>query len=83
MPSGPGRYEPQKGLAKAVRLLREEAKLSQKELAERSGMSASWLCRIESGDYDPAWGSIRKVAGGLGVSMRALAELAGECEEAP
>jgi transcriptional regulator with XRE-family HTH domain len=62
-------------------VLREQAKLSQKQLAERADMSASWLCRIESGDYDPTWGSMRKVAQGLGVSMETLAELAGDYEE--
>ena len=81
MPSGPARYEPQQGVAKAVQVLREEAKLSQKELAERAGMSPSWLCRLESGDYDPTWGNMRKVAQELGVSMETLAELAGDYEE--
>jgi transcriptional regulator with XRE-family HTH domain len=81
VPSGPGPYQPQPGAAKAVRVLREEAKLSQKELAQRAGMSASWLSRIESGDYDPSWSSMRKVARGLGVSMETLAEIAGDYDE--
>ena len=79
MPSGPRRYEPQTGLAEAVRKLREKAKLSQAELAERAGISASWMSRIESGDYDPSWGNMRQVAQGLGVSMETLAEIAEEC----
>jgi len=81
VPSGLGPYEPQKGLAKAVRVLREQAKLSQRSLAERAGISASWLSRIESGDYDPTWNSMRKVAEGLGVSMETLAEIAADYEE--
>lgn len=81
MPNGPGPYEPQQGVAKAVRELREEAKLSQKELAQRAGISASWLSRIESGDYDPTWSSMRKVAKGLGVSMETLAEISGDYDE--
>jgi transcriptional regulator with XRE-family HTH domain len=64
-----------------VRELREEANLTQKELAQRAGISASWLSRIESGDYDPTWSSMRKVATGLGVSMETLAELAGDYDE--
>lgn len=62
-------------------VLREEAGLSQKELAKRAGISPSGLCRIESGDYDPSWGNMRKVATGLGVSMETLAEIAGDYEE--
>lgn len=81
MPRGPLPYEPQRGLAKAVRVLREQAKLSQSVLAERAGMSSSWLSRIESGSYDPTWSSMRKVAEGLGVSMETLAEIAGDYEE--
>ena len=68
------RYEPQKELAAAVRQLREGAGLKQSELAARTGMSPSWLSKIESGDYDPSWGSVRLVAQGLGISTRTLAE---------
>lgn len=80
MPSGPRPYEPQKGLARAVRTLREGTGLSRSEVAERAGISTSWLSRIESGDYDPSWGSMRRVARGLGVSMEELSEAAGESE---
>ena len=80
MPSGPHRYEPQKGLASAVRTLRERGGLSRAELAERAGISTSWLSRIESGAYDPSWGSMRRVARGLGVSMEVLSEVAEENE---
>lgn len=65
----------------AVRQLREKAGLSQRALAERAGISASWLSRIESGDYDPTWGSMRRVAGGLGVSLERLSEVAEELED--
>ena len=80
MPSGPHRYEPQKGLASAVRTLRERGGLSRAELAERARISTSWLSRIESGAYDPSWGSMRRVARGLGVSMEVLSEVAEENE---
>ena len=80
MPSGPHRYEPQQGLASAVRILRERAGLSRSELAERAGISTSWLSRIESGSYDPSWGSMRRIARGLDVSMEVLSEVAEENE---
>ena len=74
--------EPQKGLARAVKALREREKLDQTALAERAGLPLSAIAEIESGETDPAWGDMRLVAAGLGVSMEALAELAEELEEA-
>lgn len=76
MPSGPPAREPQRGLAKAVRTLRERAGLNPAEVAERAGLSVSVMNRIESGDDDPSWGDVRLVARGLGVSMEVLAEVA-------
>jgi transcriptional regulator with XRE-family HTH domain len=73
-------YEPQKGLARAVKDLRSQANLDQSELAELAGLSTSWISRIESGDYNPPWGSMRLVAKGLGMSLAELAELAEQME---
>jgi len=81
MGTGPLPYEPQKGLGEAVRQLREEAAMSQKELAERVGMSPSWVSRIESGQYDPSWGNMRRIAQGLGVSLETLSEISEDLEE--
>lgn len=81
MPSRPLPHEPQRALGKAVRQLREEAEWNQRVLADRAGISASWLSRIESGDYDPTWGTMRRVAAGLGVSLEKLSEVAEELEE--
>ena len=76
MPSGPPPHEPQRGLGSAVRTLRERAGLSPAELAQRAGISISLLSRIESGDDDPSWGDMRRVARGLDVSMEELSEVA-------
>jgi transcriptional regulator with XRE-family HTH domain len=81
MAGGPGPTGPQKGLGKAVRHLREEAKLNPETLAERAGLPASQMAKIEAGEDDPVWGDMRRVAAGLGVSMERLAELAEELEE--
>jgi transcriptional regulator with XRE-family HTH domain len=75
-----GGVEPQSGLGRAVRRLREEAKLGQQALAERSGISASWLAQIETGRHNPTWGTMRRIAAGLGVSMKKLSEVAEELE---
>ena len=76
MPRGSSPQMPQRGLGKAVRHLRAEAKLTQLRLALKAGVSASWLSRIEGGKVDPTWGTMRKLATGLDVSMEALADAA-------
>jgi transcriptional regulator with XRE-family HTH domain len=73
--------EPQSGLGKAVRSLRDAAGIDQAALAERAELPESLIEEIESERADPAWGDIRKVAAALGVSLEALAELAEEFED--
>lgn len=72
--------EPQSGLGRAVRDLREKAEIDQATLAEQAKLPASLIADLESGQADPAWGDTRKVAAALGVSLEALAELAEEFE---
>lgn len=72
--------EPQSGLGKAVRSLREEAGIDQAALAERAELHESLIAEIEGGRSDPTWGDMRNVAEALGVSLEALAELAEEFE---
>lgn len=81
MSGGPGTTEPQRGLGKAVRHLREEAQLTREDLAERAGLSVAQMSKIEAGEDDPVWGDMRQVAAGLGVSLEELAELAEKFEE--
>lgn len=54
-------------LGSAVRKLREEAALTQRELAERAGISASYLSRIESDRRDPTLPVLRRLARELSV----------------
>jgi transcriptional regulator with XRE-family HTH domain len=72
---------PQRGLGKAIRFLREESGMTQKRLAEKSGVSASWISRIEQGEVDPTWNTIARISEGLAVSMESLAEAAERFEE--
>ncbi|HSS41387.1 MAG TPA: helix-turn-helix transcriptional regulator [Solirubrobacterales bacterium] len=65
----------------AIRALRSEAKLSQKALAERSGLSKSWISRLESGQHEPTFESIRRLARGLGISSAELAKKIEDCEQ--
>jgi transcriptional regulator with XRE-family HTH domain len=68
--------EPQPELAAAIKAFRSENGLSQEDLAHQAGITTSALARIESGRVDPAWGTVRSIASGLGVSLSALAERA-------
>ena len=69
------------GLGKAIRFLRNEAKMTREALVEKSGISASELLKLEEGQADPTWGSMRQLAAALNVSMESLAELAEDFEE--
>ncbi|HEU4737445.1 MAG TPA: helix-turn-helix transcriptional regulator [Solirubrobacterales bacterium] len=73
--------EPQSGLGKAVRSLREKAGIDQAALAERAELPESLIAEIESGESDPTWGDMRRVAEALGVTLEALSELAEELED--
>lgn len=73
-------HEPQTGLGRAVRTIREEAGVDQATLAERAELPSSLIAEIESGRSDPVWGDMRKIATALGVTLEALSELAEEFE---
>lgn len=77
---GPPSPEPQRGLARAVHELRGKARLSQDQLAEKSGLAPVRIAQIESGTFDPRWGDVRRIAEALDVSLEMLSELAEEYE---
>jgi len=64
----------QPALGKAVQELRQRAGLSRAALAARAELDATSIARIEEGAIDPTWGSMRRIAAGLGVSLEELAE---------
>jgi transcriptional regulator with XRE-family HTH domain len=66
-----------KATAEAICELREGKGLTRRELAERSGLSADWIRRLESGKHESTWETLKAVAQGLGVS---LAEFSQEVE---
>lgn len=69
-----------KGMGAAIRKLRQKRRLSQRALAERAGISGSWLSRIEAGAVEVRWGSLRKIAYGLDVTLPELIEEAERME---
>jgi transcriptional regulator with XRE-family HTH domain len=52
-----------------LKSLRIAAGLSQKELAEKAGLSQASISSMEQGRYDPVWSSVVAVAKALGVSI--------------
>lgn len=76
----PRRDDPQIGLGKAIRKLRQERELSQEALGNRAEIHPTWISHIESGRINPTWGNVRRIAVGLKVPLEQLAALAEEFE---
>jgi transcriptional regulator with XRE-family HTH domain len=51
-------------------MAREEAGLSQRELAERAGVAQSEIARIESGNREPSIPTLQRILAGAGVELR-------------
>jgi transcriptional regulator with XRE-family HTH domain len=60
-------------LGRAVRAIREEAGLTQVELAKATGLQQTWVSHVEAGRRNPSWSNIVRLAAGLGVSVSELA----------
>lgn len=60
-------------MAERLRALRTRRVLTQRALAERSGVSLNTINRIEQGRLEPRFSTIHKLAGALGVSPEVLA----------
>ncbi len=52
-----------------IRQLREARGMTQSQLQSRSGVSRSYLSRIESGQMTPSLGTLEKIAESLGVGL--------------
>jgi transcriptional regulator with XRE-family HTH domain len=76
------RTEPQPGLGQAIKQRREERGLSQEELGLASEIHPTWISHIESGRNNPAWGSIRRIAASLDLTVAELAQRAEALEDA-
>jgi transcriptional regulator with XRE-family HTH domain len=58
--------------AERLRELRHERGLSQPDLSERSGVAVSTIRQFEYGRREPTYGTLVKLAAGLGVSLAAF-----------
>jgi transcriptional regulator with XRE-family HTH domain len=59
-------------LASVLRALREERGRSQEALAHDAGLTVAALARIERGQANPSWTTVRRIATGLGISLAEL-----------
>ena len=74
------RHEPQEALGRAVRELRGARGLTQVELARAADTNSTAISHLERGRTNPAWGTMRRIASALGVSMSEVAALAERLE---
>lgn len=54
--------------------LREQAGLTQEQLARKADLSTSFLSKLEQKDHDPSWTTVQALAKALGVDCTAFAD---------
>lgn len=74
------RLEPQEALGRAVRELRVERQMTQRELAHAADTNETWISHIEAGRTNPAWGTVARLSAALGVRVSELAARAERLE---
>jgi ribosome-binding protein aMBF1 (putative translation factor) len=62
-------------LGAAIRQAREDAGLTQAQLAVRADLAVGTLSRLEAGKTDPSWVELRAIAETLGISLTVLGRL--------
>ncbi|MFP5387719.1 MAG: helix-turn-helix domain-containing protein [Thermoleophilia bacterium] len=75
-----GPEQPQPALGEAVRELREKQGITQERLAQDAGVTTGTVSLVERGRSNPAWGTVKAIAEGLGVSLVELAKRASDLE---
>lgn len=65
----------------AIQLARTKRKLSQRELADRAGISVSYLSLLERSKRDPPLSTLQKIAAALGIPLEILFFLGAESGE--
>ncbi|MGA2471853.1 MAG: helix-turn-helix transcriptional regulator [Solirubrobacteraceae bacterium] len=73
----------QQALGEAVRQRRQELGLTQEALSLRSGLHQRWISNVETGKRNPSYGSLRRLATGLGLPASELLSRAEQLEDEP
>jgi XRE family transcriptional regulator, regulator of sulfur utilization len=76
----PRTEDPQPALGAAVRELRTQKGITQEDLAHLAGVRTGAISLLERGRSNPAWGTVRRIAQALGVSVADLARRADELD---
>lgn len=69
--------------AARLRDLRDAAKLTQHELAHRTGLHRQAIAKLETGVTRPTWDTVQALARALGVDCTAFQDDAGRVEPTP
>jgi transcriptional regulator with XRE-family HTH domain len=70
-----------RALGRAFAEARKEAGLTQADLADRSGVSATTIKRIETGAVNPAYEAMFQLANGIGVPLTPIFDRAQQLAE--
>jgi transcriptional regulator with XRE-family HTH domain len=62
----------QAALGQAVKTRREELELTQEQLANDTDLHQRWISNVETGKRNPSYGSLRRLAAGLGLTASEL-----------
>jgi transcriptional regulator with XRE-family HTH domain len=65
---------PDQILASTLRRLRQERNQTQEDLAYSAGITVAGLARIERGQANPRWTTVRSIASALEIGMGELGE---------
>jgi transcriptional regulator with XRE-family HTH domain len=64
--------QPDRALAATLRRTRTERGHTQEDLAHRAGLTVAAVARIERGQANPTWTTVRALAQALNISLAAL-----------
>lgn len=62
--------QPQKAIVQAMIDARRKTGLTQKQLAERTGIAQSDISRLENGSANPSLNTLSRLADGLGMQLK-------------
>jgi transcriptional regulator with XRE-family HTH domain len=68
--------DPQPALGRAIRQLRKGRGMTQEQLGHAAGINLSQVSQLERGIINPRWGTVARLARGLGVEIEDVAILA-------
>jgi transcriptional regulator with XRE-family HTH domain len=72
--------QPQKALGLAIRRRRNERDLKASDVAKRANVNVTHYSRLENGRVNPSWGTVRRVAEVLELTVSELAARAERIE---